>query len=89
MEQIGFTQFELLSGTSFVWPHGGSGNKLFNSWSHSLGWVVNDSLEPLGTLCLPHVVTLQRQLPAHDLDEVLGEQTWEREEQDVGAAAAG
>lgn len=36
---------------------------------------MNDLLESFGTFRLPYVITLQRQLPTHDLNEVLREQT--------------
>lgn len=38
----------------------------------------NYSLEFLGTLGLSYVITLQRQLPTHDLDQMLRKQTCER-----------
>lgn len=36
---------------------------------------MNDSLEFFGTFGLSYVIALQRQLTAHDLDEVLRKQT--------------
>lgn len=37
--------------------------------------LVNNSLEFFGTFRLPYVITLQRQLPAHDLNKVLRKQS--------------
>lgn len=41
---------------------------------------MTDSLELFGTFGLSYVITLQRQLPAHDLDEVLRKQSCTREQ---------
>lgn len=41
-------------------------------------WGKNNSLEFFGTFRLPYVITLQRQLTAHDLNKVLRKQPCER-----------
>lgn len=57
------------------------------------GTNMNNSLEFFGTFCLPYVVTLQRQLAAHDLNEVFRKQPCEKEgicqKADTPAARAG
>lgn len=40
---------------------------------------VTNSLEFFGTFRLPYVITLQGQLTAHDLNEMLGKQPCEKE----------